>query len=94
MPFSARAAWDVRPINDSGASDTERWQQNAEQYDVAAGPTPGTATITSATATFRADVVGNMVYVGGDLYEVVRFVNETTVAALLIHSRNLSGTLS
>jgi hypothetical protein len=49
----------------TGAAGTDWSQQDAAQYSVADGVTAGTTTITSATANFGTDVVGNIVYVQG-----------------------------
>lgn len=49
----------------SAASGTDWTLQNAAQYAVADGVTAGTSTITSATAAFGTDVVGNVAYVAG-----------------------------
>lgn len=48
-----------------GASGTDWTQQNAAQYAVTDGVTAGTTTITSASANFGTDVVGNWMYVQG-----------------------------
>jgi hypothetical protein len=49
----------------TGASGTDWSQQDAAQYAVTDGVTAGTTAITSATAAFGTDVVGNLVYVAG-----------------------------
>lgn len=49
----------------SAAAGTDWSQQTSPQYSVTDGVTAGTTTITSATANFGADVVGNLVYVSG-----------------------------
>lgn len=49
----------------TGASGTDWSLQNGAQYAVADGVTAGTTTITSATANFGTDVVGNIMYVQG-----------------------------
>lgn len=49
----------------TGASGTDWSLQNTAQYSVTDGVTAGTTTITSATAAFGTDVVGNLVYVQG-----------------------------
>jgi hypothetical protein len=48
-----------------GASGVDYSLQDAPQYSVTDGVTAGTAVITSATAAFGTDVVGNLVYVQG-----------------------------
>jgi hypothetical protein len=49
----------------TGAAGTDWSQQDAAQYSVTDGVTAGTTTITSATANFGTDVVGNLIYVAG-----------------------------
>ena len=49
----------------TGASGTDHTLQDAAQYSVTDGVTNGTTTITSATANFGTDVVGNLMYVHG-----------------------------
>lgn len=49
----------------TGASGTDWSLQDAAQYSVTDGVTAGSTTITSATANFGTDVVGNLVYVAG-----------------------------
>lgn len=49
----------------TGASGTDHTLQDAAQYAVTDGVTAGTTTITSATANFGTDVVGNLIYVQG-----------------------------
>lgn len=69
-----------------GSSGTDWSQQNAAQYSVADGVTNGTTTITSATATFGTDVVGNLIYVVGGTgsitagwYQIISRTNATTI---------------
>jgi hypothetical protein len=62
-----------------GSSGTDWSQQNAAQYSVADGVLNGTATVTSATAGFGADVVGNIVYIAGAWYQIVSRTNATTI---------------
>lgn len=49
----------------TGASGTDWSMQSSPQYSVTDGVTAGTTTITSATAAFGTDVVGNGIYVQG-----------------------------
>lgn len=49
----------------TAASGTDWSQQDAAQYSVTNGVTNGTTTVTSATANFGTDVVGNIMYVQG-----------------------------
>lgn len=70
----------------AGASGTDWSQQAAAQYSVTDGVTNGTTTITSATANFGVDVVGNWIYVAGgtgsvvaDWYEITSRTNSTTI---------------
>lgn len=95
MALSINTAWEIRPTNGSdtnsggfvaGASGTDWSQQNAAQYAVSDGVTAGTTTITSATANFGTDVVGNIIYVAGGTgsvtagwYQIVTRTNSTTI---------------
>jgi hypothetical protein len=70
----------------TGATGTDWSQQNAAQYSVTDGVTAGTTTITSATANFGTDVVGNLIYVQGGTgsvtagwYEITVRTNSTTI---------------
>lgn len=70
----------------TGATGTDWTQQNAAQYSVTDGVTAGTTTITSATAAFGTDVVGNLIYVQGgtgsvaaNWYEITSRTNATTI---------------
>jgi hypothetical protein len=73
MALSAATVWEVRTDgNDTnggafvtGASGTDWSQQAAAQYSVTDAVTDGTTTITSATANFGTDVVGNLLYITG-----------------------------
>lgn len=70
---SPGAVWDVRTTGSDtnggffviGQSGTDWSQQNTPQYSTTDGVTAGTTTITSATANFGTDVVGNGIYVAG-----------------------------
>lgn len=70
----------------TGATGTDWSLQNGTQYSVTDGVTAGTTTITSATAAFGTDVVGNLIYVTGGTgsitaawYEIVSRTNATTI---------------
>ncbi|MGE4196017.1 MAG: right-handed parallel beta-helix repeat-containing protein [Phycisphaerales bacterium] len=73
MPLSADISWNVRTDGaatngggfTAGASGTNHTLQAAAQYAVTDGVTDGSSTITSATANFGTDVVGNVMYVAG-----------------------------
>jgi hypothetical protein len=95
MAISANTAWEIRPLtgNDlngggfvAGASGTDWSQQANPQYSVADGVTAGTTTITSASANFGTDVVGNIMYVQGGTgaivagwYQITARTNATTI---------------
>lgn len=70
----------------TGASGTDWSQQDTAQYSVTDGVTAGTTTITSATANFGTDVVGNIMYVQGGTgsvvagwYQITARTNSTTI---------------
>lgn len=65
----------------TGASGTDWSLQDAAQYSVTDGVTAGTTTITSATANFGTDVVGNLIYVSGGTGSVVANWYEITARA-------------
>jgi hypothetical protein len=73
MALNANIAWEVRQTGSAtngggfkaGASGTDWTLQDAAQYSVTDAVTNGTTTITSATANFGADVVGNVLYITG-----------------------------
>lgn len=77
--ISNSTVWEVRVAGSDtngggfvpGSGGTDWTQQNAAQYSVTDGVTAGTTTITSATANFGADVVGNIMYVQGGTGSVV-----------------------
>jgi len=69
-----------------GASGTDWTQQDTAQYSVTDAVTNGTTTITSATASFGTDVVGNVLYIQGGTagitagwYEITSRTNATTI---------------
>lgn len=70
----------------SGASGTDWTLQDAAQYSVTDAVTAGTTTITSVTASFGTDVVGNTLYIQGgtgsisaNWYEITSRTNSTTI---------------
>jgi hypothetical protein len=94
MALAATIVWEVRPSGSdtngggfkAGASGTDWTQQDAAQYAVTDAVTNGTTTITSATANFGTDVVGNLLYIVGgtgsiteDWYEITSRTNSTTI---------------
>jgi hypothetical protein len=95
MALSAAIVWEIRAATGSdtngggfkaGASGTDRSQQDAPQYAVTDAVTDGSSTITSATANFGTDVVGNVLYIAGGTapitagwYEIVSRTNATTI---------------
>lgn len=94
MALDPAFVWEVRTVGSdtngggfkAGASGTDWSQQTSPQYSVTDGVTNGTTTITSATANFGTDVVGNAVYVSGgtgsvaaDLYEIVSRTSATAI---------------
>lgn len=70
----------------TGAAGTDWSQQDSAQYAVTDGVANGTTTLTSATANFGTDVVGNLVYAQGGSgsiaagwYQIVSRTNATTI---------------
>lgn len=70
----------------TGATGTDWSQQASAQYSVTDAVTNGTTTITSATASFGADVVGNLLYISGGTgsitgawYEIKTRSSSTTI---------------
>lgn len=80
MALSANTVFEVRLTgNDTngggfvtGASGTDWSQQTSPQYSVTDGVTAGTTTITSASAAFGTDVIGNIISVSGGTGAVVQ----------------------
>ena len=98
MALAAGSVWEVRPTVGSdtngagfvaGASGTDYSQQNSKNtvgnnISTADAVGTGIATITSATASFTAAIVGNIIYLSGTgvttgWYQVVTFTNATTI---------------
>lgn len=94
MALDVAITWEVRNGGSdtngggfkTGASGTDWTVQDAAQYSVTDGVTAGTTTITSATANFGTDVVGNVIYVQGGTgtvtagwYEITSRTNSTTI---------------
>lgn len=94
MALSANTVWEVRNGGNNtngggfvtGSSGTDWTQQDSPQYSVTDGVTAGTTTITSATASFGTDVVGNLIYVQGGTgsvtagwYQITARTNSTTI---------------
>jgi hypothetical protein len=94
VALSPNTCWEVRATGAdtngggfvAGSSGVDYSQQDAAQYSVADGVTNGTTTITSATANFGTDVVGNIIYVQGGTggivagwYQIVSRTNATTI---------------
>lgn len=85
--INAAVAWEIRTTGadtngggfKAGATGTDWTLQDAAQYSVTDGVTAGTTTITSATAAFGTDVVGNVIYVQGGTGSVVAGWYEITV---------------
>jgi hypothetical protein len=70
----------------TGSSGTDWSQQTGAQYATTDGVTAGTTTITSASANFGTDVVGNLIYVAGGTgsitagwYQILTRVSSTTI---------------
>ncbi len=88
MPLSSTTVFEIRPGAGSatngggfvpGSSGTDWSQQNGPQYSVTDAVANGTTTVTSATASFGVDVVGNIAYINGAWYQIVSRTNATTI---------------
>lgn len=94
MAIASTVAWEVRNGGadtngggfNSAAAGTDWTQQTAAQYSVTDGVTAGSTIITSATANFGTDVVGNLMYVQGGTggvtagwYQINSRTNSTTI---------------
>lgn len=94
MALSKDTVWEVRTTGNNnngggfvtGASGTDWSQQDAAQYAVTDAVTNGTTTITSASASFGTDVVGNILYIQGGTgsivagwYEIVSRTDASTI---------------
>lgn len=94
MAIAAGAVYEVRTTGSdtngggfvTGSSGTDWSQQNSAQYAVTNAVTNGTTTITSSTANFGTDVVGNILYIQGGTgsitagwYQITSRTNSTTI---------------
>ena len=94
MAISSLSVFEVRTTGSdtngggfvTGSSGTDWSQQNAAQYSVTDAVTAVSTTVTSATASFGTDVVGNLCYIAGGTgsltgawYQVATRVNSTTI---------------
>lgn len=92
--LSANTVWEVRASASdtngggfvAGASGTDWSLQDSPQYSVTDAVTAGSTTVTSATAAFGTDIVGNICYITGGTgsitagrYEVTGRTNSTTI---------------
>lgn len=95
LPINSFAAlntsmvWEVRTTGSdtngggfkAGASGTDWSQQNSPQYSTTDAVTAGTTTVTSATANFGTDIVGNVCYIQGGTGSVAAGWYEVTARA-------------
>jgi hypothetical protein len=94
MALAGTTVWEIRQTGADtngggwvpGSSGTDWSQQATPKYVVTDGVTNGTTTITSATAAWGADIVGNILYAQGGTgsvaaswYQVVSWTNATTI---------------
>jgi|GEM_PF-3135461 len=88
MSLPATTVFEVRPGAGSatngggfvpGSSGTDWSQQNSPQYSVTDGVLIGTTTVTSASANFGTDVVGNVAYIAGSWYQIVSRTSATAI---------------
>lgn len=87
MALSSAIVWEVRTTGaitngggfKTGASGTDWSQQTSPQYSITDAVTAGTTTITSATANFGTDVVGNVLYIQGGTGSITAGWYEITV---------------
>lgn len=94
MALASTIGWEIRTsgVNTNGggfkagASGTDWTQQDSAQYAVTDAVTDGTTTITSASANFGTDVVGNVLYIQGGTgaiaagwYEIITRASSTTI---------------
>ncbi len=107
MTLSASTVFEVRTTGAdtngggfvTGSSGTDWSQQAAPQYAVADVVTNGTTTVTSASANFGADVVGNLAYIGAAWYQIVARTSATaivvdrTIATATGQTINIGGAL-
>ena len=88
MSLASTTVFEVRPgagsaVNGGGfvpgSSGSDWSQQNTAQYSVTDGVLNGTTIVTSASAGFGPDVVGNIAYIAGAWYQIVSRTNATTI---------------
>lgn len=88
MALASNTVFEVRPGTGSatngggfvpGSSGADWSQQNVAQYSVTDAVGNGTATVTSATAAFGTDVVGNIACIQGAWYQIASRTNSTTI---------------
>jgi hypothetical protein len=95
MALSANTVWEVRSATGSdtngggwvvGSTGTDLSQSDSPTYSVTDAVTAGTTTITSATANFGTNVVGNILYIQGGTasitagwYQITVRTNSTTI---------------
>lgn len=94
MALSAATVWNVRTDGDDTngggyvSGGTDHSLQAGTVYSVTDGVTNGTTTITSATAAFGTDVVGNIMYVQGGTGSVVanryQIITRTSATAVVV----------
>ena len=107
MAFTTGTQFEIRTTgNDTngggfapGASGTDWSQQDNPRYAVTDAVTNGATTITSATANFGADVVGNIAYIAGgsanitpNWYQITGRTNSTTITIENRGAQPASGT--
>lgn len=96
MALSANTVFEVRTTGSdtngggfvTGASGTDWSQQASAQYSVTDAVTNGTTTITSASASFGTDVVGNILYIQGGTAPVTagwyQIISRTSATAIVV----------
>lgn len=98
MALSANTVWEVRLTNGSdtngggwvaGSSGTDWSQQASPQYSVTDAVGNSTTTVTSATAAFGTDVVGNICYFNGARYQIT---SRTSATAIVLDRATGTGT--
>lgn len=104
MAIAGSAIWEVRTTGSatnggayvSGGGGTDWSQQNTPQYAVTDAVANGTTTITSATASFGTDVVGNAVYLQGGTGSLAaswyQVTSRTSATAIVLDRTVATGT--